>query len=88
MRIQRKIVVDEHGAPKEAIIPWKQFCEIAEALGFDLDAKARADLRATRRDLRLGKSEAFGSLSIQSPPVFARRIPIRESVQQGVPGRA
>jgi len=56
-------VVDEHGAPKEAIIPWKQFCEIAEALGYDLDEQAKNDLRATRRDLRQGKSEAFVPLS-------------------------
>jgi hypothetical protein len=59
IKIQKKIVVDEHGAPKEAIIPWEQFCEIAETLGFDLDKKAQADLRATRRDLRKRKSEAF-----------------------------
>lgn len=59
IKIRKKIVVDEHGEPKEAIIPWKQFCEIAEALGFDLDEPAQADLRATRRDLRQGKSEAF-----------------------------
>ena len=63
IKIQKKIVVDEHGAPKEAIIPWKQFCEIAEALGFDLDEEAEADLRATRRDLRRGKSKAFVPLS-------------------------
>ncbi|MGA2557670.1 MAG: hypothetical protein ABSG04_15485 [Verrucomicrobiota bacterium] len=63
IRIQKKIVVDEHGAPKEAIIPWKQFCEIAEALGYDLDEQAKNDLRATRRDLRQGKSEAFVPLS-------------------------
>jgi len=65
MKIQRKIVVDEHGAPMEAIIPWKQFCQIAEALGFDLDAKARADLRATRIDLRRRTSGAFFKLSKQ-----------------------
>lgn len=56
-------MVDEHGAPKEAIIPWRQFCEIAEVLGFDLDEQARTDLRAARRDLRQGKSEAFVPLS-------------------------
>ena len=61
--LQKKIVVDEHGAPKEAIIPWKQFCEIAETLGFDLDEKAKADLRATRRDLRQRKPGAFLPLS-------------------------
>jgi hypothetical protein len=63
IKIQKKIVVNERGEPKEAIIPWKQFCEIAEALGFDLDEEARTDLRAARRDLRQGKSEAFLPLS-------------------------
>jgi len=59
MKIQRKIVVDENGAPTEAIIPWKQFCAMAEALGLDLDDQARADLRAARRDWQRRKSEAF-----------------------------
>jgi hypothetical protein len=59
IKIQKKIVVNERGEPKEAIIPWKQFCEIAEALGFDLDEEARTDLRAARRDLRQGNSAAF-----------------------------
>jgi hypothetical protein len=63
IRIRKKIVVNESGEPQEAIIPWKQFCEIAEALGFDLDEEARTDLRAARRDLRQGKSEAFIPLS-------------------------
>ena len=56
-------MVDERGTPKEAIIPWKQFCEIAEILGFDLDEQARTDLRAARRDLQQGKSKAFLPLS-------------------------
>jgi len=63
LKLQKKIVVDEDGAPKEAIIPWKQFCEIAEILGFDLDDPARNDLRAVRHDLRRGKSKAFLPLS-------------------------
>jgi len=63
IKIQKKIVVNERGEPKEAIIPWKQFCEIAEALGFDLDEEARTDLRAARRYLRQGKSQAFVPLS-------------------------
>ena len=62
-KIQTKIVVDERGAPKEAIIPWKQFCEMAEALGYDLDRQATADVRAARRDWRQGKSAAFVPLS-------------------------
>jgi hypothetical protein len=63
IRIQKKIVVDERGTPKEAIIPWKQFCEIAEALGFDLDEEASADLRITRRDWRQRKTDVFIPLS-------------------------
>jgi hypothetical protein len=63
IKIQKKIVVNERGEPKEAIIPWKQFCEIAEALGLDLDEAARTDLRAARRDLRRGKPGAFVPLS-------------------------
>ncbi len=63
IKIQKKIVVDEHGAPQEAIIPWKQFCEIAEALGFDLDEDAVADLRIARRDWRQRKTDAFIPLS-------------------------
>jgi PHD/YefM family antitoxin component YafN of YafNO toxin-antitoxin module len=59
IKIRKQIVVDERGAPQAAIIPWKQFCEIAEALGFDLNAAAQADLRAARRDWRHGKSQAF-----------------------------
>ena len=59
VKIRKKIVLDEHGAPKEVIIPWKQFCEIAETLGFDLDESARADLRTANRDFHRGKTTAF-----------------------------
>jgi hypothetical protein len=63
IRIQKKIVVNERGEPKEAIIPWKQFCEMAEAMGMDLDEEARTDLRATRRDLQQGKTGSFVTLA-------------------------
>jgi hypothetical protein len=63
IRIQKKIVVNERGEPQAAIIPWKQFCEMAEALGFDLDDEARTDLRAARRDWRQGKSDVFVPLA-------------------------
>lgn len=59
LKLRKKIVVDESGAPQEVIISWKQFCEIAEALGFDLDEKVRNDLRIARHDFRHGKSQAF-----------------------------
>ncbi len=61
--IPKKIVVDRHGKPQEVIIPWAQFCEMSEALGLDLDRRAKADLRATRRDLRRRNTSAFKPLS-------------------------
>jgi PHD/YefM family antitoxin component YafN of YafNO toxin-antitoxin module len=61
--IRKKIVVDERGKPREVIIPWSQFREMIEALGLDLDEKAKADLRAARRDLNLRKTKAFKPLS-------------------------
>jgi hypothetical protein len=61
--VPKKIVVDEQGKPLEVIIPWSAFCEIAETMGWDLDAEAEADLREARRDLEAGKSDAFIALS-------------------------
>jgi hypothetical protein len=61
--IRKKIVVDERGKPQEVIISWSQFCELSEALGFDLDDKAKLDLRAVRRDLKRGNMRAFKPLS-------------------------
>jgi hypothetical protein len=61
--LRKKIVVDERGQPREVIISWAQFCELSEALGLDLDRKAKNDLRATRRDLKSKKRSAFKPLS-------------------------
>jgi len=61
--IRKKIVVDSQGRPREVIISWAQFCELSEALGFDLDEKAKDDLRAVRRDLKNHKKSAFKPLS-------------------------
>jgi PHD/YefM family antitoxin component YafN of YafNO toxin-antitoxin module len=61
--IQKKIVLDENGAPQEVIIPWAQFCELSEALGLDLDEEAMADLRMARADLEKGEKAAFAPLS-------------------------
>jgi hypothetical protein len=63
LKLRRKIVVDKNGTPKGAIIPWKQFYEMAEALGFDLDERVKSDLRAARSDFRHSKSKAFLPLS-------------------------
>jgi PHD/YefM family antitoxin component YafN of YafNO toxin-antitoxin module len=61
--IRKKIVVDERGNPREVIISWSQFREMSEALGLDLNDKAKVDLRATLRDLKHGKTTAFKPLS-------------------------
>jgi PHD/YefM family antitoxin component YafN of YafNO toxin-antitoxin module len=61
--IHKKIVVDERGKPLSVLIPWEEFCELSEALGLDLDKGAKADLRATRRDLKRRKTSAFKPLS-------------------------
>ena len=61
--IRKKIVVDGRGRPQEVIIPWAQFREMSEALGLDLDEKAKGDLRATRRDLKKRNAAAFKPLS-------------------------
>jgi len=61
--IRKKIIVDERGRPKEVVISWAQFCQLSEALGLDLDEKAKSDLRAARRDLKRGNTAAFKPLS-------------------------
>ncbi len=58
-RISRKLVVDEHGNPVEVIIPWKEFQEIEEALGLDLDDVAIEDLKQARRDREAHHADAF-----------------------------
>jgi hypothetical protein len=55
--------LDERGKPREVIISWAQFCELSEALGFDLEEKGRSDLRAARDDLKDSNQKAFKLLS-------------------------
>lgn len=61
--IQKKIVLDERGQPREVIISWAKFCELCEALGLDLDAPVQAGLRATRRDWKRCNTATFKPLS-------------------------
>ena len=60
--IQKRIVTDEHGEPVEVVIPWKQFCELSEALGLDLDATEQAELREALDDSLARRREAFTPL--------------------------
>ena len=61
--IEKKIVVDEQGRPLEVILSWKQFCELMEQLGYDLDEEAQGDLRAAREDLQKSDPNVFIPLS-------------------------
>lgn len=61
--VAKKVVVNAQGTPVEVILSWKTFQEIAEAMGWDLDATAKGDLRQTRRDLAKGNRKAFAPLS-------------------------
>jgi PHD/YefM family antitoxin component YafN of YafNO toxin-antitoxin module len=61
--IVKKLVINERGTPVEVILSWKTFRQIAETLGLDLNAEAKADLRETRRDLAKRNRKAFVPLS-------------------------
>ena len=54
--VLKKIVVDEHGKPREVIIPWSQFCKIAEALGLERELQ---QLLFTSEDAKEGL-KAYG----------------------------
>lgn len=60
--VHKKIIVDEKGKPTEVIIPWKEYKEIEELLGLDLDKKAIEDLRQAKKDREKGKKGAYVEL--------------------------
>lgn len=57
--IHRKLVVDNHGRPKEVIIPWKEFLEIENLLGLDLNKEAIEDLKEARKDRESDRRDAY-----------------------------
>ena len=61
-RLHKKIIVDEKGKPTEVIIPWKEYKEIEELLGLDLDKKAIEDLKQAQKDREKGKKDAYVEL--------------------------
>jgi len=62
MTINKKLVVDEHGNPKEVIIQFEDFKKIEELLGLDLDENAIRDLQKARRDRESGNLKAYVDL--------------------------
>jgi hypothetical protein len=62
INIEKKIVVDEQGLPQEVIISWKQYKEIEEILGLDLDERTAGDLRKAREDRLAENWESYVNL--------------------------
>ena len=62
IEIQKKIVNDENGNPSDVIIPWKQFKQIEEILGLDLDRESINELQEARKDRENGKAREYISL--------------------------
>jgi PHD/YefM family antitoxin component YafN of YafNO toxin-antitoxin module len=60
--VHKKIIVDEKGKPTEVVIPWKEYKEIEELLGLDLDKKAIADLKQAQKDREKDKKDAYVEL--------------------------
>jgi PHD/YefM family antitoxin component YafN of YafNO toxin-antitoxin module len=59
MDINKKYVVDEHGNPKEVIIPIEDFRKMEELLGWDLDDETIQQLREAERDREKGNKAAY-----------------------------
>ena len=62
LTVHTKIVVDEAGQPTDVILPWGEYQEIAELLGFDLDSEAREDLMQGKKDREAGRMDAYVEL--------------------------
>ncbi|HOP46556.1 MAG TPA: hypothetical protein PK874_02740 [Desulfobacteraceae bacterium] len=62
MGVNKRYIVDEHGNPKEVIIPVEDFRKIEELLGWDLDDEVLHQLREARRERERGKKEAYVDL--------------------------
>jgi PHD/YefM family antitoxin component YafN of YafNO toxin-antitoxin module len=62
IEIHKKLVVDEQGNPSEVIIPWKEFQEIEEILGLDLDEETIEELREAQKDRERGNKDAYINL--------------------------
>jgi hypothetical protein len=60
MTITHQTVVDSHGKPAAALIPWSEFLLIQEILeGGDVTAEEAAALREAEADRRSGNRDAF-----------------------------
>ncbi len=62
MNINKRIIVDEHGNPKEVIIPVDDYRKIEELLGWDLDDEESNKLREARKDRESENKDAYTDL--------------------------
>lgn len=60
--IHKKIVTDDKGEPVEVIISWRDFLEIEEALGLDLEPEVVAHLKEARAKRESGDVSDYVSL--------------------------
>ncbi len=60
--LHKKLVIDENGKSREVIICWKEYKEVAELLGLDLDQEAINDLKVAKKDRRYKKKGAYVEL--------------------------
>ncbi len=60
--IRKKIVLDEYGNPAEVIIPYKEFLEIEEIIGLDLEEEVEEQLLRAQKDRALNKKDAYVDL--------------------------
>ena len=59
MDIDKKYIVDEHGNPKEVIIPIEHFRKMEELLGWDFDDETVQQLREAKKDREKGNKKAY-----------------------------
>ena len=62
MQIDKRIIFDEKGFPKEVAIPFEIFKKIEEMLGLDLDADTVRQLHDARKDREKGNRNAYVDL--------------------------
>ncbi len=60
--IHKKIVLDKHGNPTEVIIPYKEFLELEELIGFDLEEEVKEHLRQAKDDRTLNIVNSYVDL--------------------------
>ena len=60
--IHKKIVLDKHGNPTEVIIPYKEFLELEELIGFDLEEEVKEHLRQAKDDRMLNRVNSYVDL--------------------------